>query len=70
LRSACPVLLAAVAVVAAACSDGDDDTDDVTIECPTELTWSNFGDPFFTTWCTGCHSSTLPEDFRGDRRPT
>jgi hypothetical protein len=56
-------LLAALAG-GAACSDGDNDTTDGG-PCPTELTWSNFGDPFLTTWCTGCHSSTLPDDFRG-----
>jgi hypothetical protein len=29
--------------------------------CPPEniLSWENFGDPFVTSWCTGCHSSDL-----------
>jgi len=34
--------------------------------CPEEnfLTWENFGDPFFRSWCTGCHASTLSEESR------
>jgi len=29
--------------------------------CPpgSPLTYDNFGDPFFMTWCTGCHSASL-----------
>jgi uncharacterized membrane protein len=34
--------------------------------CPTSsaLTFRSFGDGFLRTWCTGCHSSSLPEDQR------
>jgi uncharacterized membrane protein len=34
--------------------------------CPKESTldYENFGARFFLTWCTGCHSSALPEKER------
>lgn len=34
--------------------------------CPPDntLTWRSFGGGFLLTWCTGCHSSTLPADAR------
>ncbi len=36
-------------------------------ECKTSvLDWSTFGDPFFRSWCTGCHHSALPEDARSN----
>jgi len=28
-----------------------------------ELTWSNWADPFFTSWCDQCHSATTPNRF-------
>ena len=28
-------------------------------ECP--LTWNNWGEGFFTTWCQSCHSRTTPQ---------
>lgn len=30
------------------------------------LTWENAGEPFLDTFCTGCHSSLLPEGQRND----
>jgi hypothetical protein len=34
--------------------------------CPTDstLTYESFGEPFFTSWCTGCHSSAATGDTR------
>jgi hypothetical protein len=34
--------------------------------CPPDdvLTWRSFGAGFLLTWCTGCHSSSLPEEAR------
>jgi len=28
-----------------------------------EVTWDNWGDSFFQTWCRACHSETTPERF-------
>jgi uncharacterized membrane protein len=28
------------------------------------LTYATFGEPFFTSWCRGCHSRDLPEGLR------
>jgi hypothetical protein len=28
------------------------------------MTWNNVGAPYFTTWCTACHGSGIPEDKR------
>jgi hypothetical protein len=28
------------------------------------LTYGNFGEPFITNWCRGCHSSDLPANMR------
>jgi hypothetical protein len=28
------------------------------------MTWNNVGAPFFSTWCTACHGSGVPEDER------
>jgi hypothetical protein len=33
---------------------------DHTCDTP-QLTWENTGDPFVTTWCTGCHSAEVAE---------
>jgi hypothetical protein len=34
--------------------------------CPTDsvLTFEDFGGPFLYSWCTGCHSSDMPEGMR------
>jgi hypothetical protein len=34
--------------------------------CPDDsiLTYENFGEGFFLTWCSGCHSAALPEGER------
>jgi hypothetical protein len=34
--------------------------------CPdnSPLTYQSFGQPFFSSWCTGCHSSALSADLR------
>lgn len=36
--------------------------------CPEEslLDWDTFGHPFVLSWCTGCHSTELPEDLRAE----
>jgi cytochrome c5 len=28
------------------------------------MTWHNVGEPFFSTWCTACHGSGVPEEER------
>jgi hypothetical protein len=28
------------------------------------MSWNNVGAPFFTTWCTACHGSDVPEEKR------
>ena len=28
-----------------------------------EVTWDNWGDSFFQTWCQACHSATAPERY-------
>ena len=35
--------------------------------CPDDstLTYEDMGGPFVYTWCNGCHSSDMPEGFRG-----
>ncbi len=33
-------------------------------EPPCDATWASFGDPWFRSWCTACHSSTLPAEDR------
>jgi hypothetical protein len=40
-------------------------------ECPPDsfLRYDNFGAPFFAEYCTGCHSSQLPDDMRQDAPP-
>jgi hypothetical protein len=39
--------------------------------CPTDFqyTYYNWGEPFFRDWCTGCHSSNLPEGSRQNAPP-
>ena len=39
--------------------------------CPDDsfLTYENFGAPFFSEYCTGCHSSQLPAAMRQDAPP-
>ena len=39
--------------------------------CPEEsfLTFQDFGGPFFFDWCTGCHSSAMPEGERQGAPP-
>lgn len=56
--------------LALACGDGGEPTagdsgayDEGLAACEA-LTWETFGEGYFQTWCTGCHSSALPE---GDR---
>jgi hypothetical protein len=40
-------------------------------DCPPDsfLRHDNFGAPFFAEYCTGCHSSQLPDDMRQDAPP-
>lgn len=33
--------------------------------CETELSYANFGEPYFLDWCRGCHSAGLAEGQRG-----
>lgn len=65
--------LALVALLVAGCAaeGGPVRPDDVTFatrECPDESTldYDTFGEPFLLDWCTGCHSSALPEDLRAE----
>ena len=32
--------------------------------CDENLNWNSVGAPFFLTYCSGCHGSALPEEFR------
>jgi hypothetical protein len=68
-------LLVSLTLLIAACTGGEDDDhhgeehDDDThgedegtpsgAECDSTLTYENFGMAFMTSYCTGCHSSTL-----------
>ena len=60
-------------------SAGDDsapiDADDSAVPVPADtsapvasscdwMTWNNIGAPYFTTWCTACHASGVPEEKR------
>jgi uncharacterized membrane protein len=46
------------------CGDGGDTGD---LECrEPPLSWDNFGQGLMSRHCTGCHSSLLPEDMRGE----
>lgn len=48
----------------AGCAGGED-TDDTDVDCSLspDLTWANWGDPFFRTWCQSCHSADTPNRF-------
>lgn len=39
--------------------------EDATCDRTPALDWNNFGDPFFTRYCTSCHSSALTGADRG-----
>jgi hypothetical protein len=58
-------LLAIPAAGAAACSDAAEQSSTSAL-CGSskDLTYESFGGPFFLSWCTGCHSSDLPERAR------
>jgi hypothetical protein len=78
-----PEALIAAALLLVACSDGSSadavgEGDDVQPggalaerDCPPDsfLRYDNFGAPFFAEYCTGCHSSQLPDDMRQDAPP-
>jgi hypothetical protein len=59
------VAIAGALSLSAGCSS--DDASEPT-ECTTSdaLSYEGFGGPFFLNWCTGCHSSKLPEGSRQD----
>jgi hypothetical protein len=52
-------------VLGAACSSTDE-PGETTGECGEALSYESFAGPFFLDWCTGCHSSALPEGQRQD----
>jgi hypothetical protein len=55
-----------LAFMVAACTTTASPTPTETV-CPDpdpDLTWDNFGQKFMTTYCTMCHSSTLPHALR------
>jgi uncharacterized membrane protein len=66
-----------IAAVLAGCgggvaTTGDDDmtTADAAASCDTSyLRYDNFGEPFVTNWCRGCHSANLPLDMRQGSPP-
>lgn len=45
-------------VLLLACTGDDADSAPV---CDAHVTWNNWGDGFFTTWCQPCHSATAPD---------
>jgi len=68
------VFAVAVAGAIAACTSSSDATSSGAASsspipersCPPDspLTYESFGEPFFSSWCTGCHSSQLTGDAR------
>lgn len=46
----------------AAC-DGGADSADACATVPYEVTWANFGDGFFGSYCRGCHSVATPSRY-------
>jgi len=54
--------LALSATPAGACSNAD--PDEAAPVCEAEVSYESFAGPFFLDWCTGCHSSALPEGYR------
>jgi hypothetical protein len=64
-RSALFAIVATTAAVIAACSDPVEQSSTAAL-CGSsqDLTYENFAGPFFLSWCTGCHSSDLPEGAR------
>lgn len=40
-----------------------------TAECDPALDWASFGEGWFATWCTTCHSSSLEGELRGGAPP-
>lgn len=66
-----PQSLAVAAVLGAlvliGCGDDDSEKKSQSSDCPpggTELTYQNFGQPFFESYCTRCHSSALTGEAR------
>ncbi len=41
----------------------DTTTDDEPTDCdvPEGFDWANWGQPFFRTWCSGCHAASAPD---------
>jgi|GEM_PF-1058296 len=37
---------------------------DTPAHCASPLSWANTGEPYLLTYCSGCHTSTVAEDFR------
>ena len=46
-----------------------DDTG-IALECNDAVTWDSWAHGFFLSWCTSCHSSTLPEEERQKAPPS
>ncbi len=47
---------------------GTDDTSGPDASDCDWMTWHNVGEPFFTTWCTACHSSELESPDEVEKR--
>jgi len=63
-------VLLATLVLFAGCKDKDAEPQDLdedtgetvaTVDCEDTHTWTTVGAPFFYTWCTPCHTSTLED---------
>jgi hypothetical protein len=52
-------LAVALVVLACAGSDATDSASQPVVDPCTDLTWSDFGQPYVTTWCTPCHSASV-----------
>lgn len=61
MRLAFIATLLAAALLSPACGGGEDGGEPTGATCPSgsTVTYSNFGETFFGTYCTGCHSSEL-----------
>lgn len=57
-------LVFAGTAIAVACSDPVAESSAGPCKSSPELSYESFGGPFFLSWCTGCHSSDLPEGAR------
>lgn len=45
---------------------GEEESETTSCDTSSTLSYESFGGPFFLNWCTGCHSSKIPEGSRQD----